>query len=187
MVEYGLEPQVAMTLPILVGTDGVDRMSKSRGNYVGLAEAPTEQFGKVMSIPDAAVDDYWRLCLTRDPAAGSAMESKLALARAIVERYNGPEVATDAEAHFARVVRRGEAPTEMPTAIVSAGTVHVPDLLREHFGESGSHWRRLIGQGAVRVDGEPLTELDVASDLLDGVTLQAGKRRFLSVTAETAG
>ena len=97
-VRAGLEPQVALTLPILVGTDGVERMSKSRGNYVGLTEPPAEQFGKLMSIPDEAAADYWRLCLSLEPPSGEAMETKLALARAIVDRYHGAAAAAEAAA-----------------------------------------------------------------------------------------
>lgn len=186
MQEYGLEPQVALTLPILVGTDGSDRMSKSRGNYVGVAEPPQEQFGKLMSIPDRVVDEYWRLCLTEEPPALAAMESKLALARAVVARYHGEQASQEAEAHFTRVVRERRAPEEMPVATVAPGTVHLPDLLREHFGESGSHWRRLIGQGAVRVNDTAVSEVDVASRVLDGSTVQAGRRRFLRVVVASS-
>src|SRR5215211_2169493 len=96
MEAYGLDPQVAMTLPILVGTDGVERMSKSRGNYVGITEPPEEQFGKLMSIPDTATPDYYRLCLDEEPPGEEAMEAKLELARRIVARYHGDEAATGA-------------------------------------------------------------------------------------------
>ena len=184
MTEYGLEPQVALTLPILVGTDGVERMSKSRGNYVGLTESPAEQFGKVMSIPDEAAADYWRLCLSLEPPDGEAMESKLALARGIVERYHGPEAATEAEAHFTRVVRERSAPDEIPTVTVDAGTVlHLPAFLKDQFGESSSHWRRVVTQGGVRADGEPTESLDFTVEAGSATVLQAGKRRYVRVEA----
>src|ERR687897_3477220 len=100
MAAYGLEPQAVITYELLVGTDGVEKMSKSQGNYVGLDEPPEEQFGKVMSIPDAALDQWWRLALDTDPPDGEPMASKLALARGIVARYHGDDAARAAEAHF---------------------------------------------------------------------------------------
>ena len=182
MAEYGLEPQVVMTLPILVGTDGVERMSKSRGNYVGLTDPPEEQFGKVMSVPDGAVDDFWRLCLSVEPASGEAMQRKLALARAIVDRYHGPEAGAAAEAHFERVVRERAAPDEIPTVGVSAAAaLHLPAFLREQFGESSSHWRRVVVQGGVRANGDVVAELELKLTAGEPVVIQAGKRRFVRV------
>lgn len=179
MTSYGLEPQSVMTFELLVGTDGVDKMSKSQGNYVGIDDAPEEQFGKVMSIPDAALDQWWRLCLDTDPPGGDPMGSKLALARGIVELYHGADAATAAEAHFTRVVREGRAPDDVPTFALPAGDpVHVPALLAECFGISTSEARRLLAQGGIRADGAPLVDLDVSRGSLAGVVLQAGKRRF---------
>ena len=184
MGEYGLEPQVALTLPILVGTDGVERMSKSRGNYVGLTEPPAEQFGKLMSIPDEAAADYWRLCLSLEPPSGEAMETKLALARAIVDRYHGAAAAAEAEAHFTRVVRERSAPDEIPTVRIPAGTVlHLPAFLKDQFGESSSHWRRVVTQGGVRANGEPMDSLELTVGAGDAIVLQAGKRRYVRVEA----
>ena len=179
MQEYGLEPQVALTLPILVGTDGSERMSKSRGNYVGVSEPPNEQFGKVMSIPDSALDDYWRLCLWEDPPPTEPMQAKLALATAIVARYHGVSAAEKAEAHFTRVVRERDEPEDVPVLEIAPGTVHLPDLLKRQFGESTSHWRRLIEQGSVRLDGASVTELDLPAEELSDALVQAGKRRFV--------
>ena len=179
MQEYGLEPQVALTLPILVGTDGSERMSKSRGNYVGVSEPPNEQFGKVMSIPDSALDDYWRLCLWEDPPPTEPMQGKLALATAIVARYHGVSAAEKAEAHFTRVVRERDEPEDVPVLEIAPGTVHLPDLLKRQFGESTSHWRRLIEQGSVRLDGASVTELDLPAEELSDALVQAGKRRFV--------
>jgi tyrosyl-tRNA synthetase len=181
MEAYGLPPQVVMTFPLLTGTDGVDKMSKSVGNYVGIAEAPEEMLGKVMSIPDAALADWWRLCLDAEPPDAEPMESKLRLARAIVETYHDAEAAWQAEQHFTRVVRQGEAPEEVPEVAVAAETVHLPQLLAEHFGETTSHWRRVVDQGGVSVDGRRIDAYDVAVDELEGAVLQAGKRRFLRV------
>ncbi len=189
MEAYGLEPQVALTLPILVGTDGRERMSKSKGNYIGVAEPPDEQFGKVMSIPDSALADYWRLCLGEDPPPLDAMESKLALAQGIVARYHGVAAAAAAEAHFTRVVRRQETPAEIPAVSFSepGERVHLPPLLRAWFGlGSTSEARRIVEQGGLRIDGEVVRELDVPATALDGALVQAGKRRFARVFREPA-
>jgi tyrosyl-tRNA synthetase len=180
MAHYGLEPQAVVTYELLVGTDGVDKMSKSVGNYVGLDEPPEDQFGKVMSIPDAALDQWWRLCLDTDPPQLEPMQSKLALALGIVERYHGAEAAVAAEAHFTRVVREGQAPQEVEEAALPPDDpVHVPALLAAQLGMSTSEVRRLVSQGAVRVDGERLDELDVPRERLAGALVQAGKRRFV--------
>jgi tyrosyl-tRNA synthetase len=181
MAAYGKPPQVAMTFPLLVGTDGVEKMSKSIGNYVGITDAPEEMFGQVMSIPDEALPDWWRLTLDREPPDGDPMESKLALARGIVETYHGPDGARRGEDHFTRVVRHGEAPEEVPEVSVDAETVHLPQLLAQEFGETTSHWRRVVDQGGVSVDGRRIEGYDVPAAELDGAVLQAGKRRFLRV------
>ncbi|MBA3364251.1 MAG: tyrosine--tRNA ligase [Actinobacteria bacterium] len=181
MEHYGLEPQAIVTYELLVGTDGLDKMSKSQGNYVGIDESPEEQFGKVMSIPDTALGQWWGLCLERDPPEVEPMESKLALARGVVERYHGTEAAERAETHFTRVVREQQPPDEVPEADVPAGDpVHLPALLREYFDvPSTSEARRLIAQGAVKVNASPVTDLDVPRLLLSGALVQAGKRRFM--------
>ncbi|HXZ57184.1 MAG TPA: tyrosine--tRNA ligase [Gaiellaceae bacterium] len=186
MAHYGLDPQMVITYELLVGTDGADKMSKSVGNYVGIDEAPDEQFGKVMSIPDGALPQWWRLTLDQDPPPGDPMESKLALARGIVSRYHSPEAAQQAEEHFTRVVRHGEAPEEIPEHAVPAGDpVHLPALLADAFGVSRSEGRRLIAEGGVKLDGHSVSELDVPRDRLAGAVLQAGKRRFVRLNGAT--
>ena len=180
MAHYGLEPQSVVTYELLVGTDGVEKMSKSVGNYVGLDEPPEEMFGKVMSIPDAALDQWWRLTLDTDPPAVEPMQSKLALARGIVERYHGAGAAEAAEAHFTRVVREGQVPDEVEEVVLPPDDpVHVPALLAAELGLSTSEVRRLVSQGAVKVDGERLADLDVPRERLVGAVVQAGKRRFV--------
>jgi len=180
MAHYGLEPQAVITYELLVGTDGADKMSKSVGNYVGLDEPPEEQFGKIMSIPDAALEQWWRLCLDTDAPPTEPMESKLALARGIVERYHGEEEAVAAQAHFTRVVREGQAPEDVEEAPLPAGDpIHLPALLADRLGVSTSDARRLIAQGAVKVDGERVDELDLPRERLSGALVQAGKRRFV--------
>ena len=182
MESYGLEPQAIVTYELLVGTDGADKMAKSVGNYVGIDEPPEEQFGKVMSIPDSALPQWWRLCLDSPPPDGEPMEAKLALARRIVERYHGDDAARAAEEHFTRVVWRHEAPSDdqIPEAARPPGAPgHLPAALSAAFDLSTSEARRLIAQGAVRVNGEAVADLDVPRDRLAGAVVQAGKRRFV--------
>jgi tyrosyl-tRNA synthetase len=179
MQHYGVAPQAIITYELLVGTDGVDKMSKSQGNYVGIDETPEEQFGKVMSIPDMALEQWWRLTLDEEPPAAEPMESKLALARGIVALYHGDEAARRAEEHFTRVVREGQAPEEVPETTLPPGDpVHLPAALASAFGLSTSEGRRLLAGGGVRVDGEVVRELDVPRAKLLEATVQAGKRRF---------
>jgi tyrosyl-tRNA synthetase len=179
MTHYGLEPQAIITYELLVGTDGHDKMSKSIGNYVGIDEPPEEMFGKVMSIPDEALGQWWRLTLDRDSPEVEPMESKLSLARGIVARYQGEAAATEAEAHFTRVVREGQAPEDVPDASLPDGDpVHLPAALASAFGLSTSEARRLIAQGGVKVGGDVVVDLDVPREKLLEATVQAGKRRF---------
>jgi tyrosyl-tRNA synthetase len=181
MQYYGLDPQVVLTVPLLVGTDGTEKMSKSKGNYIGIAEAPDQQFGKVMSIPDDVLGDYWRLCLEQEPPQLEPMESKLALARRIVEAYHGDDAAARAEEEFTRVVREHGTPAEVPeTPLPDGDPVHLPKLLVDSFGlPSTSEARRLIQQGGLRVNGEPVEQLDLPRAAVAGATVQAGKRRFM--------
>jgi len=184
MQTYGLPPQSVITYELLVGTDGVDKMSKSQGNYVAIDDPPEEMFGKVMSIPDSALDQWWRLTLDREPPEAEAMASKLALARGIVELYHDADAARRAEDHFTRVVRERQAPEEVPeTALPDGDPVHVPALLSSAFGMSTSDGRRLIADGAVRVNGDVVTALDLPRALLEGALVQAGKRRYARLTA----
>jgi tyrosyl-tRNA synthetase len=185
MQAYGLEPQVALTTPLLMGTDG-RKMSASLGNYIGLAEPPEQQFGKTMRISDDALPDYYRLVMEsdEDPAELGAMEAKLGLARFIVRRSHGDEAAERAEAHFTRVVREGEAPEEVPEVVLPAGqTAHLPALIRDVFGLSTSEARRLIAQGGVKLNGETLRDFDLPRASLENGLLQVGKRQFVRLRA----
>ena len=182
MAAYGLEPQVALTVVYLDSWDGTG-MSASRGNYIGLQEPPDEQFGKTMRIPDGLLEQWYRLVMERDGVPeGEAMEAKLALARFVVARAHGEDAARRAEEHFTRVVREGRAPENVPEAeLSSADPVHLPALLAEQFGVSTSEARRLITQGAVKLDGEPILDFDVPRSRLEGALVQAGKRRFVRI------
>jgi tyrosyl-tRNA synthetase len=180
---YGVEPQVALTMPILPGTDGVRRMSKSTGNYVGVSEPPEEQFGKLMSVPDEALAELYRLLAPAEPPpTGHPGEEKRRLGRLIAERFHGPGAGERAEAHFNRVVRDRAAPQDVPTLTVPPGPVHLPALLVDGLGvASRSEARRLIAGGGVTLDGDPVTDLDLDAGALDGRVLRAGKRRFARV------
>jgi tyrosyl-tRNA synthetase len=181
---YGVPQQSVLTMPILPGTDGVQRMSKSLGNYVGVTEPASEVFGKLMRVPDAAMPVYYDLLLDGDFDPGRpAVESKRALARGIAARLHGEDAAGAAEQHFDRLHVERELPDEIPEHAVAAngGAVHLPAVLRDAFGMSSSEGRRLLAQGGVKVDGEPLAagDLDVPAERVDGAVLQVGKRRFV--------
>src|SRR5918911_373275 len=180
MAAYGLEPQVVLTVSLLLSWDG-EKMSSSVGNNIPLTAPPEEQFGRTMRIPDELLEEWYRLVWERDPPRPDPMEAKLALARFVVFRSHGEDAARRAEEHFTRVVREGRAPEEIPEAPLPAGDpVHLPSLLVEHAAvASTSEARRLISQGAVRVDGEPVDELDVPRSRLAGALVQVGKRRFV--------
>jgi tyrosyl-tRNA synthetase len=183
MEAYGLEPQVVLTTPLLLSWDGT-KMSSSVGNNIPLTAPPEEQFGRTMRIPDSLLEDWWRLVVEREVPAGEPMEAKLALARWIVARSHGDEAATRAEAHFTRVVREGGAPEDVPEHPLPAGeAVHLPAVLSAAFGLSTSEARRLIAQGAVRVNGEAVSGLDVPRQQLEDALVQAGKRRFVRLRA----
>jgi tyrosyl-tRNA synthetase len=188
---YGQEPQSVMTLPILVGTDGVQKMSKSLGNYVGVTDPPEEMFGRLMSIPDEVMGDYYRLLLGREQPAGPPNEAKRELARRLVDRFHGEGAGAGAEERFNRVFVQRSAPEEMPEVDLGEyradgnGLVHLPRLIAGAFGVSSSEGRRLIQQGGVKLDGEPLAAepLDREVATLDGRVLQVGKRRFCRLRA----
>ena len=181
MEAYGLEPQVALTTPILVSWDG-DKMSSSLGNNIPLTAPPEEMFGRTMRLPDSLLPEWYRLVREQElQADADPLEAKLALARFIVGRSHGDEAARQAEDHFTRVVREGRAPEEVPEAPLPEGDpVHLPAVLVDLLGVgSTSEARRLISQGGVKVDGEVVNDLDLPRARLGGALVQAGKRRFV--------
>jgi tyrosyl-tRNA synthetase len=194
---YGQPQQAVMTMPILVGTDGQRKMSKSLGNQIGITDPPEEMFGKTMAIPDEAMGEYYRLLLRRDdPSAAeggegavSPRDAKRALARGIVAWLYSEEEAQAAEAHFERVFVQREEPEEIAEAQVVEsvdGMVHLPGVMAQEFGVSRSEARRLIEQGAVSLGGELLGagEQDVAAERADGQVLKVGRRRFCRLRVE---
>jgi tyrosyl-tRNA synthetase len=195
----GQAPQAVLTLPLLVGLDGVEKMGKSLGNYVALGEPADQQFGKLMSIPDSAIATYAALCTDLHPdevqlaataaAAGGADANlaKRAVARAIVALYHGHDAAAAAEESFDALFRRRELPTDLPGIALPPGdSIHLPALIVEAgLAPTASAARRHIDAGAVRVDGEPLAprSYDIARGDLAGRVLSLGRRRHVRITA----
>jgi tyrosyl-tRNA synthetase len=196
---HGQDPQVVFTMPLLTGTDGVRKMSKSFGNHVGLTEPPEEQFGKVMSIPDELIGSWLRLCTLVEPAEVDALERGLAdgsvhpaeqkrrVAREIVALYHGEESARAAEDRFDKVHREHEIPedveeVEIPVGALRNGKVWLPRLMTAAgLSSSNADARRLIEQGGVRIDGEGVSDPDAefVREELAGRVLQVGRRRFV--------
>ena len=200
MEKRGMEPQCALTLPLLEGTDGVQKMSKSYGNYIGLTDEPADMFGKVMSIPDGLMPKYFRLCTPLGVDEVEAIEAGLAtgtehpnlvkrrLAREIVSLYHTPEAAVMAEATFDRVFKEHEAPVDIAEVPVALGeSVYLPALLAElGLVSSASEGRRMIDQCGVKLDGEALPPAlyeYTRARVLNRV-LQVGKRRFARPVSE---
>jgi tyrosyl-tRNA synthetase len=184
---YHQPEQVIMTLPLLTGTDGERKMSKSYGNHIGVADPPEEIYGRTLSVPDTALAGWYALLLggEPDPALGPR-DAKRALARALVERFYDAGASGAAEAAFDRVFIRGQIPEDVPVVrwtLNGSTTVHLPALLAHAFAVSTSEARRGLAQGAVRLDGEPVDPgvLDLPAGDLDGRVLQMGKRRFARV------
>ena len=195
---FGQKPQVCLAFPILVGTDGILRMSKSTGNYVGIDEAPEDKYGKTMSIPDSAMRNWFEL-VTRwmpeqidellaavEQGQVHPMEAKKKLALEIVSIFDGDEAADRAAAHFERVHQQRELPQDMPAHVLTGPTSVVDVIHGAGFARSKSEARRLIQQGAVKLDGERVSSIDVQIAVAEEGVLQVGKRRFLRLVTENA-
>jgi tyrosyl-tRNA synthetase len=180
---YGVKPQSILTMPILPGIDGVQKMSKSLDNYVGVDEPAEEVFGKLMRVPDAAMPTYYELLLDGPPDPSlTPRDAKRAMAGALTARFHGEEAARAAEERFDTLHVRRELPEDVEEFAFGGGdgTVHLPALLAEAFGISRSEGRRLLAQSGVRLNGRAIGEeqLDMPVDVLDGAVIQLGKRRF---------
>jgi tyrosyl-tRNA synthetase len=193
---YGMAPQVAMTMPLLVGTDGAKKMSQSLGNFIGVEDEPSDMFGKTMSLPDSAMPEWFRLAADFDSneleeieaglAEGSLHpgETKRRLARAVTALYWGDEKAVAAEAEFDQVFKHGGIPDDIDVfALGQDQKIQVPGLIRDAMGLSGSEARRLLAQGAVKLDGELVEAQELPREALVGRVLQVGKRRFVRLVA----
>ncbi len=183
----GQEPQVVMLLPLLVGTDGSAKMSKSLGNTIGLTEMPSEMFGKAMSIPDAAMREYFTLA-TEVPLdevqvllEGHPMQAKKRLGWEIVALYHGREAAEAAREDFEKKFVRHEVPNAMPEVHLESGEIGVLDLLKLAFGGSNSEARRLVQQGAVVINEAKIEDDKARLSLSDGAVVRAGKRKWARV------
>ncbi|MFM9045952.1 MAG: tyrosine--tRNA ligase [Solirubrobacterales bacterium] len=180
---FGKPQQAVMTLPILPGTDGVERMSKSLGTYVAVNDPPEEKFGKLMSIPDSALPEYRALLLKETEELDAAPNvSKRDLARRVVDRFHGEGRGQEAEASFDRLFVKHEIPDDVPEyRLGDDDEVHLPAVVSDAFGVSRSEARRVIGQGGLRLEGEPLPadRFDFPPGELDGKVLQFGKRHFV--------
>ncbi|MBI4279075.1 MAG: tyrosine--tRNA ligase [Armatimonadetes bacterium] len=194
--EHGQEPQIVFLMPILVGLDGVQKMSKSLGNYIGIAEPPDQMYGKVMSVPDDAMAQYFTLCtdvpldeisaIGRGLAGGTLhpRDVKRRLAREIVTIYHGADAAAAAERAFDRVFVERDLPEDIPEVTLSPEDVRdgriwvVRLLVLAGLTESNSEARRLISQGGVSIDGSRCTDIDAEIEVRPGMVLRVGKRRF---------
>ncbi|HHS51171.1 MAG TPA: tyrosine--tRNA ligase [candidate division Zixibacteria bacterium] len=193
--EYGIEPQVIMTMPLIEGTDGERKMSKSYDNYVGLTQAPVEMFGRLMSVPDSMIVKYYQLAAFADSAlleevrrkldSGeiNPMDLKKDMAVRVISLYHPREAAISAREEFERVFSKGEEPEDMPTAKYNAGTkIWIVEILRENgLVKTGGEARRLITQGAVSIDGEKIDDDKLEISIDKRIVIKVGKRRFLEV------
>jgi tyrosyl-tRNA synthetase len=194
--EYNQEPQVVITTPLLEGTDGVQKMSKSLDNYIGINEPPSEMFGKVMSISDDLMWRYYELCtdlnmgeikafrVAAETGEFNPRDIKVDLAKRIITDFHSADEAKKAEEEFNRIFKQKEAPSEIEKRAIEEGKWRLPRLLVEHnLAPSMTEARRLIEQGGVRLNGEKCTRVDYEVDLLHGgkILIQVGKRRFLEL------
>jgi tyrosyl-tRNA synthetase len=191
---YGQPQQAILTMPILVGVDGRQKMSKSLGNQIGVTDAPADMYGKTMSIPDEALGEYYRLLIDRRagavPAPSLALsprDAKRALARELVAWLHSEQDARDAESHFDRVFVQHGVPDDVPEARFDCvdGMLHLPGVIAREFGLSRSEARRMIDQGGVSLDEIPVAtgSHDVACVEAEGRVLKVGKRRFRRLRA----
>jgi len=198
---YGQEPQVCLLMPILEGTDGVEKMSKSLDNYIGITEPPEEMYGKVLSIPDHLIYRYFELATDipteelpakKEFAERDPRNAKHELAWTIVRMYHGEEAANRAREHFERTIIRGEAPEDLepfrPTPDEGTRIALVNLIVQAELAPSKSEARRLIRQGAVSIDGERVTDEHLEIDLAQRApfVLKVGKRRFARVVWDEA-
>jgi len=192
MREYGLEPQVVLTTPLLEGLDGVDKMSKSLGNYIGVTDPPAEMFGKVMSVSDALMWKYYELLTDMSLSEIDAlkgkdqpMQAKIDLARRIVADFHSKEAAEEAFRHFDSVIRKKEMPDEIPEKTLPPGAYSLSaPLLSSGLASSRTEAKKLIEQGAVSVDGRRTAADDTLNLAAGGLVLKVGKRKFVRIVAK---
>ncbi|HEU4965157.1 MAG TPA: tyrosine--tRNA ligase, partial [Bacilli bacterium] len=192
--EYGQEQQVVLTMPLLEGLDGAAKMSKSLKNYIGIDEAPNEMYGKTMSIPDALMIKYFELVtdvmLEELDAMRSGLDEgtvhprdlKMRLGREIVAKYHGEAAAVAAEEHFKTVFQQRALPDDLPEVTLAADTVWIVKLLVDlGMAPSNGEARRLVQQGGVKINEEKIVDANARIELVDGLVIQAGKRKFAKI------
>jgi len=197
MRRYNIEPQVILTMPLLIGTNGVEKMSKSLGNYIGIQDAPQEIYGKTLSIDDSMIYPYFMLAteisktelekIKRDleDLDVNPRDLKRRLAREIVSLYYGEKEASEAEKEFDRIFKAKKLPSDIPEKEIELGEWKVVELLVvSGLCSSNSEARRLIQQGGVRIDGEQVKEISSITEAVSGMILNVGKRKFVKVKAK---
>jgi len=185
---YGQQPQIVITMPILVGLDGKEKMSKSKGNYIGVTDEPNDMFGKVMSISDDMMENYFtlltglpaeRIAELVDPGKTHPKEAKVLLGKMIVSQFYGEEAAAAAAAEFEKVFARGQLPEEIPEVEMPAEPIAASKLLLAcKLVSSGGDAKRMIKQSAASIDGEKLTDPNAEITPKDGAVIRVGKRKF---------
>jgi tyrosyl-tRNA synthetase len=181
-------PQIVITTPILVGLDGKEKMSKSKGNYVGVTDDPSDMFGKIMSISDDMMENYYtlltdlpleRITELTNPGRTHPKEAKVLLGRTIVAQFHGPAAAAAAAAEFDKVFAQGRLPDDMPEVVLPAAPISVKNLLTTcKLVETGGEAKRMVQQGGVSIDGGKATDPNAEVAPHDGMVVQVGKRRF---------
>ncbi len=194
--EYDQEPQILITTPLLEGTDGVDKMSKSLGNYIGIDEEPNEMFGKIMSISDElmwkyyelltdlSVDEINALHFKCESDAMNPRDAKIELAKRIIKDFHSPEAAAEAEQNFVNQFSKGQMPDEIDEISVDSQTYKIVDLLAQtNLTASKGEAKRLIEQGGVKIDGEKVSDMSAEIEVVKekSFVIQVGKRKFLQV------
>ncbi len=188
------KPQIVLTMPILVGLDGVEKMSKSKGNYIGVTDEPNDMFGKVMSISDALMENYYTLLTDLpmdevkalvDPARTHPKEAKVRLGKMIVTQFCGQGAAAGAADHFDKVFKQKEIPDDMPVKTLMSGAMMVSKLLVAcELVASGGEGKRMVKQGGVSVNGQKIKDPNQAITPEDGMVVQVGKRKFARVAVQ---
>lgn len=190
---FGQPQQIAVLSPILMGTDGVNKMSKSLNNYIAVFDTPADKFGKVMSIPDSLIMNYYTYATTLEADTLAEIKAELAsginpmilkkrLAREIVALYHGEEVAKEAQEGFEKVFSKGELPDDMPEMETSEASARIVNLLvQAGLCASNGEAKRLIMGGGVSQDGQKIASIDAEIELTDGSVIRAGKRKFIRI------
>jgi len=184
----GKKPQIVLVMPILVGLDGTEKMSKSKGNYIGVTDEPNDMFGKIMSIPDSLMRNYFTLLtdlpageidVLVDPAKTHPKQAKVRLGKTVVGQYHGAAAGEAAAAEFDRIFAKGQDPTDMPEVRVASATIGIVELVvSAGFAKSNSDARRLVSQNAVSIDGNKISDIKASVTVQSGQVLKVGKLNF---------